>query len=53
MMRTRDFITTTTPWEYHPDLHKTQLRGRPRVIFLGERAQEVVRKLLKPDNPDE
>jgi integrase len=53
MMRTRDFFTTTTPWEYHPDSHKTQLRGRSRVIFLGGRAQEVVRRFLKPDNPDE
>jgi site-specific recombinase XerD len=36
-------------WEYVPPSHKLQHHERQRVIFLGPRAQCVVREFLKPD----
>src|SRR5690606_35033245 len=36
-------------WEYTPETHKTKHRGKRRIIFIGPRAQAVIRKFLKPD----
>lgn len=36
-------------WSYTPDSHKTEHHGRGRVIYLGPKAQEVVRPFLKTD----
>ncbi len=36
-------------WEFHPDQHKTEWRGKERVIPLGPRAQEIIKGFLKPD----
>jgi integrase len=36
-------------WEYVPGSHKTSHHGKRRIIFLGPKAQEVVREFLKPD----
>lgn len=38
-------------WEYRPQTHKLAHRKKPRVVFLGPRAQDVVRRFLKAD-PD-
>jgi integrase len=36
-------------WEYRPSSHKTEHHGKQRVIFIGPRAQEVLRPyLLRP-----
>lgn len=49
IMRTRDLNTQGKVWEYRPSSHKTEHRGRDRVIFLGPHAQEVLRPWLRPD----
>ncbi|UCC31053.1 MAG: site-specific integrase [Phycisphaerales bacterium] len=36
-------------WTYRPSVHKTQHFGRERVVYLGPRAQGVVRPFLKTD----
>ena len=46
-MRTRDIDTSGKIWEYRPESHKTEHHGKERVIFLGPRAQEIVRPFLK------
>lgn len=48
-MRTRDLDMTGKIWEYRPESHKTEHHGIERVIFLGPRAQEIVRPFLKSD----
>lgn len=49
LMRTRDIDTSGKIWEYRPESHKTEHHGKDRVIFLGPRAQEIVRPFLKKD----
>ena len=39
-------------WEFRPRNHKTEHVGRDRVIFIGPRAQGVIRSWLRGD-PDE
>ena len=39
-VRPCDVDTSGSVWEYRPATHKTQHRGRERVIFIGPRAQE-------------
>jgi integrase len=46
IMRPIDFDTTGKVWVYTPATHKTAYRGRKRAIYLGPRAQEVVRPFL-------
>jgi integrase len=48
-MRTADIDTTGELWAYRPQRHKTLYRGHDRVIYLGERAKELIRPFLKPD----
>lgn len=48
-MRTCDLNTQGNVWEYRPASHKTQHHGHAKVIFLGPRAQEVLRPWLKTD----
>src|SRR5262249_8649884 len=38
-------------WVYRPGRHKTDYLGRGRSIYLGPKAQEILRPLLKAD-PD-
>ena len=33
-------------WEYRPESHKTEHRGRDRVLFIGPKAQDVLRPYL-------
>jgi integrase len=48
-MRGCDLDVTGAVWVYRPESHKTQHLGHRREIYLGPRAQEVVRPLLKTD----
>jgi integrase len=48
-MRTCDIDTSGSVWEYVPERHKTEHHGKQRRIFLGPRAQEIVRMWLRPD----
>lgn len=36
-------------WVYRPVEHKNSYRGRPRVIFIGPRGQDVLRPFLRID----
>jgi len=49
VMRGCDINASGRVWEYTPASHKTEHHGRCRVVFLGPRAQAVVREFLKPD----
>lgn len=48
-MRGCDLNTQGKVWEYVPEHHKTEHYGKRRIIFLGPRAQAVVREFLKSD----
>jgi len=48
-MRPGDIDRTTDPWTYRPAHHKTQHRGKDRVIYIGPKAQDILRPyLLRP-----
>lgn len=49
LMRTCDIDTTGTLWVYRPTSHKTQWHGHERQVFLGPRAQEILKPYLKLD----
>jgi integrase len=46
IMRTMDINTTGSIWEYRPDSHKTEHHGKDRVIFIGPKAQEILKPWL-------
>jgi integrase len=46
VMRPCDLDTTGAVWLYRPPLHKTSYHGHDRVIPLGPKAQEIVRRHL-------
>src|SRR5262249_48330031 len=48
-MRTADLDTTGKVWVYTPERHKTQHHGKARRVYLGPRAQAVVKPWLKAD----
>jgi integrase len=48
-MRACDLNMSGRTWEFMPSSHKTEHHGRGRTIFLGPRAQEIVRQFLKSD----
>jgi integrase len=48
-MRTIDVDRSGAIWTYAPESHKTEHHGRERTIYLGPRAQEVVRPWLRAD----
>lgn len=48
-MRVGDIVTTGKVWTYVPPEHKTAHRGIKRTIFLGPKAQEIIRPRLQPD----
>ncbi len=48
-MRPCEIDRTTDPWVYRPASHKTQHLGRTRTIYIGPKAQDVLRPyLLRP-----
>lgn len=48
-LRPGDVNRKADPWEYVPASHKTEHHDRPRVIFIGPKAQEILRPyLLRP-----
>lgn len=49
ILRTGDLDTDGKVWTYTPEHHKTEHFGRPRVIFIGPQAQEVLRPFLRTD----
>jgi integrase len=49
IMRTMDINATGSIWEYRPESHKTEHHGKDRIIFIGPKAQEVLRPWLKTD----
>jgi integrase len=48
-MRGRDLDVSGAIWRYTPAHHKTEHCGRERTIFIGPKAQEILRPYLKPD----
>jgi len=48
-MRGCDLDTSGTIWTYTPAAHKTEHHGRARPIYLGPKAQDIVRPYLKAD----
>jgi integrase len=49
IMRGCDLDISGRIWVYRPSSHKTEHHGRERLIYLGPRAQEIVKPFLKPD----
>lgn len=49
IMRGVDLDTSGDVWTYKPAKHKTATKGHARTIYLGPRAQDVIRPFLKPD----
>lgn len=52
MIRPSDVERTGEVWQYKPESHKTEHRGRQRVIFIGPKAQEVLMPYLLRDATD-
>jgi integrase len=48
-LRPCDVDRSKDVWEYRPTTHKTQYRGRQRVIYIGPKAQTVLRPYLLRD----
>lgn len=49
LLRPRDVDRSEEVWSYRPASHKTEHHGRERVIFIGPKAQEVLRRYLLRD----
>lgn len=49
IIRTMDINTAGAIWEYRPESHKTEHHGKDRVIFIGPRAQAILKPWLKTD----
>jgi integrase len=48
-MRTGDVNTSGDVWTYTPARHKTLYRGHSRVVYLGPKAQQILRPWLRTD----
>ncbi len=48
-MRACDIDMSGRIWIYRPADHKTAWRGREKEIYIGPKAQEIIRPFLKPD----
>src|SRR5262249_24253725 len=48
-MRAIDIDMTGPVWLYRPSRHKTEHHGHTRIIAIGPRAQEIVRRHLKTE----
>jgi len=49
MMRSCDVNTEGRIWEYRPSSHKTEHHERERVVFIGPKAQAVLKPFLSRD----
>ena len=49
IMRACDLNMSGKVWEYTPATHKTKHHGKRRTIFIGPKAQRVIRRFLKRD----
>jgi integrase len=49
IMRTCDLDTSGRVWIYTPESHKTQHHGRERRIYIGPRAQEILKPWLRTE----
>jgi integrase len=49
IMRGRDVNTAGRVWVYTPETHKTAYRGHDRKVYLGPKAQSIIRPFLKAD----
>jgi len=48
-MRTADIDMAAKVWIFKPEAHKTAWHGHDRNVYLGPKAQEIVRPFLKTD----
>jgi len=46
LVRPGDIDTSDSVWIYRPAVHKTQYLGRERIVFIGPKAQNVLRPYL-------
>ena len=51
IMRTGDIDRSGSIWVYRPGSHKTEHHGHDRKVYLGPKAQEILRDWLRGD-PD-
>lgn len=49
IMRGADLDTTGKQWAYRPATHKNQWRGHGKVVYIGPKAQDILRPFLKAD----
>lgn len=49
IMRTGDIDTSGRVWRYSPARHKTMHHGHARTVWIGPKAQKVLRPYLKAD----
>jgi len=49
IMRGCDLDVTGVVWTYTPQSHKTQHLGHRRVIYLGPKAQQILKPFFKPE----
>lgn len=49
LIRRRDLDTGGSVWLYRPSHHKLAYRGKPRIIAIGPKTQEVVREFFTTD----
>lgn len=51
ILRPRDLDRSEDVWAYTPFTHKTEYRGRSRIIFIGPKAQAILTPyLLRPED---
>lgn len=49
LIRRQNLEITDDVWTYRPESHKTEHAGRERVVYIGPRAQEILRSYLVRD----
>lgn len=52
-MRPVDLVTDGAIWLYRPALHKGSHRGRDRVVLIGPKGQEIIKKRLAGRKTDD
>ena len=52
-MKPQDIDTSADIWVYRPGRHKAEHHERERIVFLGPRAQELLKPCLAGIQPDE